>query len=90
MAAKGTKRIWNDSHKVTDKIVEIGRSETRDCAIDSRSSWVLCLSSRRISSKSVEQHDLPLSDGFSVLSAVFVCVFWQQVPRVPVSPISIS
>lgn len=72
MEIKGTRSVWRDSDGVTDEVAEIGRIETSDCPINSRNSDVLCLSSGITSAKSVEQHDLPLSDGVLVSSAVLV------------------
>jgi hypothetical protein len=76
----------NDSHGVTGKVTEIGRIETRDCSIDSFNFCALYPSSGRTSSKSFEQHGLPLFDGVSASPAASVSVIWQQVDRVAVSP----
>lgn len=78
MEVKGNGRIWDASRAKTGKVTEIGRLETRDCSIDSRDSYVLCLSSGKTSSKSVEQHGLPLSEGVSVSSVVAVLALWQH------------
>ena len=69
MEVSGTGKLLNDSHGATGKVTERGRIETRDCAIDSRNSCVLYLSSGKTSSKPFEQHESPLSDGVSVSSA---------------------
>ena len=79
----------NDSHGATGKVTESGRIEMRDCAIDSRNSCALYLSSGKTNSKSFEQHELPLSDGISASPAVRVWMLWQQVDWVPVSPLRI-
>ncbi|MDE0425670.1 MAG: hypothetical protein OXN25_12470 [Candidatus Poribacteria bacterium] len=70
--------VWSDSDGVIGKVAEIGRIETSDRPINSRNSDVLCLSSGITSSKLVEQHNLPLSDGISAPSAAPVLVLRQQ------------
>ena len=87
MEVSGAGEFLNDSHGVTGEVAEIGRTETRDCSIDSRNSCVLDLSSGKTSSKSFEQHELSLPDGISVSPAVLVWVRWQQVDWVSVSPL---
>ena len=74
MEVRGTGEFLNDSDGATGKVTERGRIETRDCAIDSRNSCVLYLSSGKTSSKSFEQHGLSLSDGVSASPAVLVLV----------------
>ena len=87
MEVRGTGEFLNDSHGVTGKVTESGRVEMRDCAIDSRNSCALYLSSGKTSSKSFEQHELSLPDGVSASPAVLVWMLWQQVDWVPVSPL---
>ena len=69
MEVRGTGGSLNDSHGATGKVTESGRIEMRDCAIDSRNSCVLYLSSGKTSSKPFEQHESPLSDGVSASPA---------------------
>lgn len=86
MEVRGTGEFLNDSHGATGKVTEIGRIEIRDCTVDSCNSCVLYLPSGKTSSKSFEQHELPLADGISALLAVSVLVLWQHVDRVSASP----
>ena len=87
MEVRGTGEFLNDSHGAAGEVTESGRIEMRDCAIDSRNSCALYLSSGKTSSKSFEQHELSLSDGVPVSPAVLVLVRWQQVDWVSVSPL---
>ncbi|MDE0013715.1 MAG: hypothetical protein OXU36_21420 [Candidatus Poribacteria bacterium] len=79
MEVRGAGEFLNDSDGATGKVAEIGRIETRDCPINSWNSDELCLSSGITSSKSVEQHGLPLSDGTSASPAAPVLGLWQQI-----------
>lgn len=90
MEIKGTRRVWNDSRGVKGEVAEIGRIETSGCPINSRNSDVLCLSSGITSSKSVEQHNLPLSDGISASLAAPVLGLWQQLDWTLVAPFRTS